>query len=161
MNPSCVMLDTSFLIRLLDETGPVHENVTRFFRHFVEQGIPIKVSTIAIAEYTVIGNKEELPFRFIQIAPFNLQDAFRAGEMAAVVFQNKGQLTDVSRKVIPNDTKLFAQADVDRETTHFVTADIQSIKVYDVLKDNMPTMNFQLMNARTPFGEVFGLLDLK
>ena len=53
MEQNCVLLDTSFFIRLLNEADPLHENALDYFRYFLEHDFVVKVSTIAI--YCVRG----------------------------------------------------------------------------------------------------------
>lgn len=52
MEQDCVLLDTSFFIRLLNEEDPLHENALGYFRYFLEHDFVIKISTIAIASTT-------------------------------------------------------------------------------------------------------------
>ena len=61
MEQNCVLLDTSFFIRLLNEEDPLHDNALGYFRYFLENDFVIKISTIAIAEYCVRGEVNELP----------------------------------------------------------------------------------------------------
>ena len=61
------------------------------------------ISTISVAEYCVRGDVHELPLRNLQIIPFNLDHAKRAGEFAKIIFQNKGKLKLNERNIIPND----------------------------------------------------------
>ena len=46
MELNCVLLDTSFFIRLLNEEDPLHENAFGYFRYFLEHDFVIKISTI-------------------------------------------------------------------------------------------------------------------
>lgn len=52
-----VLLDSGFLIRLMNPDEPLHTAAMAWFRQFVEQGVQCKVSTIALAEY---GVKDDL-----------------------------------------------------------------------------------------------------
>lgn len=52
MEQNCVLLDTSFFIRLLNEEDPLHNNALGYFRYFLEHDFVIKISTIAIASTT-------------------------------------------------------------------------------------------------------------
>lgn len=70
-----VLLDTSFFIRLLNDTDPLHINAKAYFKYFLENDIILKVSTISIAEYCVRGSLDDLPLKNIQIIPFNLDHA--------------------------------------------------------------------------------------
>lgn len=63
MEQDCVLLDTSFFIRLLNEEDPLHNNALGYFRYFLEHDFVIKISTIAIAEYCVRGEVSELPLK--------------------------------------------------------------------------------------------------
>lgn len=85
-----VLLDTSFFIRLLNDEDPLHKNAREYFRYFLDKEIVLKVSTISIAEYCVMGKLEELPLRNTQIVPFNLNHAEKAGEFAKILFETKG-----------------------------------------------------------------------
>jgi predicted nucleic acid-binding protein len=123
-----VLLDTSFFVRLLHDEDPLHNNAKGYYRYFLENEIILKVSTISIAEYCVRGKIDELPLRNIQIIPFNLDHAKRTGEFAAAIFEDNkiGKEKLSPRAIIPNDSKLFAQADLDNSITHFVTSDSRS-----------------------------------
>ena len=161
MNLKSVLLDTSFFIRLLNDEDPLHENAKGYYKYFLEKEIVLKVSTISIAEYCVGGELDDLPLRNIQIIPFNLNQAKRTGEFAKIIFDENKTLKEkiVPRAIIPNDAKLFSQADLDETITHFVTSDIRSIKTLNTLKKGT-NPRFEIMEISTPFYQVFGLLDL-
>ncbi|WP_218124146.1 hypothetical protein [Chitinophaga filiformis] len=151
-------MDTSFFLRLLKTDDSLSANATGYFKYFLEQGMPMLISTISIAEYCVKGTIEELPMRHLQIVPFNIQHAKKAGEFAKVIFENKGILSLPDRKIIPNDTKLFAQADAESAIVYYLTSDVESIKIFKLLKEkDMP--KFQLINLYDKHNSVFGLLD--
>ena len=127
MEQNCVLLDTSFFIRLLNEEDPLHENALGYFRYFLEHDFVIKISTIAIAEYCVRGDVSELPLKNMLIVPFNFDHAQRAGKMIAEVYAEKKRrgATIAPRAVVPNDTKMFAQADVEPDINFYGTADVE------------------------------------
>ncbi len=105
-----VLLDTSFFIRLLNDEDPLHKNAVAYYKYFIENDTILKVSTISIAEYCVLGNLEDLPLKDIQIIPFNLKQAEKTGEFAKIIFnENKISIKKLMpRAIIPNDSKLFA-----------------------------------------------------
>ena len=117
-----VLLDTSFFIRLLNDNDPLHQNARDYFRYFLDHEIGLRISTISIAEYCVKGALDELPLKNLQVVPFNIDHAKKTGEFANIVFTSKNVLRNTlsPRAVIPNDSKLFAQADTDPNVTHFV-----------------------------------------
>lgn len=156
-----VLLDTSFFIRLLNDKDPLHDNAKGYYRYYLEKDIFMKVSTISIAEYCVLGQLNELPLRNIQILPFNLNHSVRTGEFAKIIFQEK-KITKkqiLPRAIIPNDSKLFAQADLDENITHFVTSDSRSKNNLNLLKRGT-NPKFEIIDISIPHHQFFGLLDL-
>ncbi len=157
-----VLLDTSFFIRLLNDDDSLHQNARDYFKYFLDQEITIKVSTISIAEYCVKGSIEELPLMNMQIVPFNLDHAKKAGEFANIIFEEKNLSAEElkPRAIIPNDSKLFAQTDTDESITHFVTSDSRSQGTFRLLKNKIKP-RFKIIDINTPYNQVFGVLDFK
>ena len=153
-----VLCDTSFFIRLLDKVSPLHENAKGYFRYFLQNEIKMYISTISIAEYCVGGDIYELPLKNVQIIPFNLDHSKKTGEFAKLIFQNKNKLQLRERNLIPNDTKLFATADVEKSVEFYLSSDIESHKIYKLLKEHL-NPKFQFIDLNTPFGQSFGVLD--
>ena len=160
MEDKCILLDTSFFIRLLNDHDPLHANVLGFYRHFLDKENRLKCSTISVAEYCVRGKIEELPLKNLEILPFNLRHAVTAGEFANAVFTQRNTLTLSNRAVIPNDSKLFAQADVEKDIDYFATADEKCIKVFNLLNEKF-SLQFKIINIREPFSSVLGVLPFQ
>jgi len=97
----------------------------------------------------------------LQILPFNIDHAKRAGAFAEIIFRNYGSSEEKvhPRAIIPNDAKLFAQADLDSEVKYYITADNKSKKILGFLKTEI-TQDFTEIYLQTPYTETFGLLDL-
>ena len=159
MMHKAVLLDTSFFIRFLNDSDPLFKNADGYFRYFLQEEIIMMVSTISIAEYCVGGDVHELPLRNLQIVPFNLDHAQKTGKLAKIVFQNKGKLKLNQRNIIPNDSKLFAQADHEKLISFYLSSDTESLKIYNLLKQNT-TIEFQFIDLHTPHNETFGMLGL-
>lgn len=159
MTHKAVLLDTSFFLRFLNDNDPLFKNADGYFRYFLQKEITMMISTISIAEYCVGGDVHELPLRNLQIVPFNLDHSKRTGEFAKIVFQNKGKLKLKERNIIPNDTKLFAQADCEKSVEFYLSSDTESNKIYNLLRQET-TPKFQFIDLNTPHNETFGLLDL-
>jgi predicted nucleic acid-binding protein len=155
-----LLLDTSFLIRLLNERDALHENAKEYFRYFLTQKIILKCSTISIAEYCVKGKYTELPLRNLQILPFNFNHAVRAGELMAILKSKKTAPTTAERAVVINDIKLFAQADCEKDIDGFVTSDSEGGKLYSSVKQNSE-LSFSFFDIKIPCHESFGYLPLK
>ncbi len=157
-----VLLDTSFFVRLLNEDDALHKNAMEYLQYFLENEIILKVSTITIAEYCVRGTIDELPLKNIQIVPFNLDHAQKTGEFADIIFQANKLSSErlFPRAIIPNDSKLFAQAHLDKTITHFITSDNRSKNTFAKLKKGT-IPNFDIISIEKPYNEIFGILDLQ
>ena len=155
-----VFCDTGFVIRLLDETNNLHDNAIGYFQYFLENDYIIRMSTIAVAEFCVKDSIENLPLRNILLSPFNANHAVKAGECAKILYEAKakGVLEVDARIIIQNDVKLLAQAQYD-SASYYLTADVRSKRMYDVLKDN-GQLSFDFTDIHTPYNEKFGMLDL-
>ena len=145
---------------MLDKTEPLHLNAKRYFQYFLEKDCELICSIISIAEYCVGGDIHELPLKNLQILPFNLDHAKKTGEFAKIVFKHKNKLKLSERNIIPNDTKLFAQADTKQTVEFYLSSDEESFKIYTLLKQHT-NPRFQFINLRIPYSETFGILDLK
>jgi len=154
-----VLLDTSFFLRFLNDSDPLFNNAVGYFQYFLQKEITMMISTISIAEYCVGGDIHELPLRNLQIIPFNLEHSKRTGTFAKIVFQNKGKLKLNERNLIPNDSKLFAQADCEKVIEFYLSSDTESYKIYNLLKTETAP-KFQFINLNIPFHETFGLFNL-
>lgn len=117
------------------------------------------ISTISIAEYCVGGDFSELPLRNLQIVPFNIEQAVRTGELARHVFKQKGKLKLQERNIIPNDTKLFAQADKSEQVRYYISSDRESKKIYDHLHEVFK-LQFEFVDLNIPHHEYFGELNI-
>ncbi len=62
------------------------------------------------------------------------------------------------RNIIPNDTKLFAQADCEKAVEFYLSSDTESYKIYNLLRSET-TLKFQFIDLNTPYNETFGLLE--
>lgn len=159
MTHNAVLLDTSFFLRFLNDSDPLFKNADGYFRYFLEKEISMMISTISIAEYCVGGDLHELPLRNLQIVPFNLNHSKKTGEFAKIVFQHKRSLKLRERNIIPNDSKLFAQADCEKAINYYLSSDSESLKIYNLLKQET-NPKFQFIDLNTPFNLTFGILDL-
>ena len=160
MEQNCVLLDTCFFIRLLNRVDPLHENAIGYYRYFLEHDFVIKISTIAIAEYCVKGDVCELPLKNMLVLPFNFDHAVRAGKMIDEVNEEKRKRGAVitPRAIVPNDTKMFAQADVETDVNYYGTADVECKKVYDMIKTVEGSLSFRFIDITIPYNQYFGEL---
>lgn len=137
------LLDTSFFIRLLNEKDPLQKQAREYWKYFLNEGVVLYVSTIAISEFCVKGSLKELPLSSLRILPFNLHHAEASGELYAQVQKLKanGQSLDVPRNVVTNDCKMFAQAHVEK-FDYFVSSDSKANKLLSRLDDGCTHFRF-------------------
>ena len=156
-----VLCDTGFLIRLSNPLEPLHANARGYLKYFLEEGHGVYVSTIALAEYGVRDKIGNLPMKYFRVVPFNIDHAQKAGEFAWTVFSKRDQLpADAAQRVIiPNDTKMFAQAEVTPAITHYLTADQRCGAVYRLLEDST-ALSFQIIALQDSHHQTFGELKL-
>ena len=156
-----VLLDTSFFIRFLNENDPLCSNADNYFRYFLENEFDLFISTIAIGEYCVGGSVDELPLQNMRVLPLNYDHAVKAGKFGRILFNHRriGKLETSNRVIIPNDAKMFAQADVEKNISQFVTSDTESIKLFNAIKEDI-IPQFEIIDINTPHTEYFGLLGL-
>lgn len=155
-----VLCDTGFLIRLNQPQDPLHANARGYLKHLLAGDHRIYVSTIALAEYAVRDKIENLPMRYLRVIPFNIDNAQKAGEFAATVFSQRDQIPEeiTQRVIIPNDTKMFAQADVTESITHYLTADKKCEVIYRLIQNSTP-IRFQILSLEIPHHQAFGELN--
>lgn len=162
--PTCmgVLCDTSFLVCLNRPTEVLHENARGYLKYLMTEQVSLFVSTIALAEYAVRDQISNLPMRYLRVLPFNIDHAQRAGEFARIAFTKRGQLANdpTQRVIIPNDTKMFAQADVSSAITHYLTGDSKCEKVDQLIRQETSAA-FQILPLRIPHHQAFGQLDLE
>ncbi len=154
-----ILLDTSFFIRLFNVDDPLHYNAKTYFERFLNEKYTLKISTISIAEYCVRGDITDLPLLNMQIVPFNINHAIRTGQFASILFGQRKITPEqlYPRAIIPNDSKLLAQADLDQTITHFVTSDNRSNTIYGFLAEKTK-LNFRILNIETNPNQFFGKL---
>jgi predicted nucleic acid-binding protein len=128
--PAGVLLDTSFLITLADKGRDHHDTARRYWRYFLENQIPIYLSTIVVSEFCV---KQEIPPEILKccvVLPFNWDDALYAAKLD----WKKVRPTGVKREALKDDVKIIAQG-VKVDTEFVITDDGKSFhKFCEVFK---------------------------
>ena len=142
-----VLLDSGFLIRLMNPNEPLHRVALDLFKDYVSSGVTCMVSTVALAEYGVKGDLRYLPTKYLQFLPFQYHHAEVAAMFMRRIIQVKQERgAEIKPRVIrPNDTKMFAQASAETDIFAFVSADAEAKKVYELLEDP----GFEFVNIRT------------
>ncbi|WP_260393809.1 hypothetical protein [Riemerella anatipestifer] len=75
-----VLLDNSFVTRLLKKDDEFHQNTVEYFEYFLHKNITMYLSTIVISEYAVADNPDNLlSLKTFQILEFDYKDAKTSG----------------------------------------------------------------------------------
>lgn len=152
----CVLLDTSFIIRLLKTDDPLHANAKAWFRWLLDHKVPMHLSTISISEFCVKGSFDQLPLRNVRVLPFNWQHAQRSGTFAGIILD---QRRNEERTVVINDLKLLAQADVEPRISHFLTKDRKIKAKVGLLSTAGMQPHVSLLDLHMPMADVLGQFD--
>lgn len=152
-----IMLDTSFCIRLMDKNDSLHQNSLEYFKYFLKEKISMHISTIAVAEYAVVDDPENLPLNNLQIEAFDFIDAKTAGVFHKEINRNKSNITDYNRRIIANDVKMLAQLS-NKKIEAIISKDIDSHRKYikPLLASNQ--INLKFFDLNTPLTNVLGTL---
>lgn len=102
-----VVVDTSFLISLVDNNRPQHAVAAQYYRLALEQRVPMILSVIVAAEFAIKQPLTDLPLKQFRILPFNVPHAIQSAELWRQLERDDGD----SRAVVRDDLKLLAQAD--------------------------------------------------
>ncbi|MDV3665997.1 hypothetical protein CMU51_18260 [Elizabethkingia anophelis] len=158
MKIKTILLDNSFVTRLLKSDDEYHLNVVEYFKYFLENKIILYLSTIVVSEYAVADNPDNfLSLKTFQILEFDYNDAKISGEYYAFLKDNPDVRNSEERKVIINDLKLFAQIK-NRNIDAFITKDRSALpKMINPLKENMG-LHFEYLDLTIPLRDKLGLL---
>lgn len=143
-----IILDTSFLITLLDAQRSNHNIAKQYFKYFLENKFLLFVSAISISEYCIKGDIEELPLNYITILPFNLEDAILSKKVNFL----RADRTSADRDSIKDDFKIIGQAE-NRRCDFIITDDKNSLyKFVKELKksDTIQTLDAIILDSFTP-----------
>lgn len=121
-----VLLDTSFLISLVDGNRPNHTVAAKFYRLMLDRKLIMYFSAIVAAEIGIKQPVTDLPLKNFRAVPFNISHAIEAARL-----WNTLGSRDVgdARAVIRDDVKLIAQAEY--ESIPFIlTEDVSTLFKY-------------------------------
>jgi hypothetical protein len=87
----------------------------------------------------------------LKVLPFDLNHAFTAGYLMHGVYEEKQKrgAKFPMRSIVPNDTKMFAQAHYETDIQYFVSSDSEAKKIYEIL----PEHNFIFVDISKNFIE--------
>ena len=102
------VLDTGFLISLVDRNRPCHQAARSYYKYFLETSVVMLLPTVVVAEFSIVQPATDLPLRNFRVLPFNFLDAVKCAELNAHHYRqhlaNAGQ-----RDSVKDDFKIIAQ----------------------------------------------------
>ena len=122
---SAILLDTSYLISLVDPNRPNHGTAVSYLREALRCGVPLYLSAIAASEFQVKQAVTDLPLRNFEVLPFNIDHAMTAGLLWRGMQRDAGD----DRGAVKDDIKLIAQA-ICQPLTHILTEDARTLVKY-------------------------------
>ena len=152
-----VMLDTSFCIRLMDDTEALHTNAMEYYRYFLREKITMHISTIAVAEYAVGDDPQNLPLNTLQIEAFDFLDAKEAGNFHKILKGTQTNIEGYNRRIIVNDLKIFAQLKT-KKLDAIISADTKSSKKYITPLTTGAKLNVKFIDLNIKLQDVRGVL---
>jgi predicted nucleic acid-binding protein len=145
-----VVIDTSYLITLASASRPHHEIARRYWRYFLDENIPIFLSTIVVSEFCLKQEIDPSILRNCVILPFNWDAAIKAVDLDFRQF--KGETAD--RVALKDDMKILAQAAV-VGASHIITEDEQSLYRYAEILQRAGKVNFKAIKLADEFDPAF------
>src|SRR5258708_5777170 len=128
MMNNMAVLDTGFLISLVDRNRQCHQAARSYYKYFLEHSIVMLLPTGVVSELSIVQPVTDLPLRNFRVLPFNLPEAVKCAELNAHYYrqqlQNAGQ-----RDSVKDDFKIIAQAVV-QQARLLVTEDETTLCKY-------------------------------
>jgi hypothetical protein len=122
-----VLLDTGFLISLVNAERAEHRAAKAYYKYFLENGFTLFVPTVVVSEFSIKQPFDELPLHNFTILPFNYSEAVSCGELNAFYYRKKLKIGQ--RDAVKDDFKIIAQAK-EQDISLLITEDGNSMKPY-------------------------------
>lgn len=138
MNNS-VLLDTSFLISLVDASRVNHNKAKEFYKYFIDNKIAMILSAIVTSEFCIKQPITDLPLENFRPLPFNIPDSYHI----STLFENKFKNNEngISRESVKDDYKIVSQCNFNN-ISYLITEDEKLFNLLLSLKgDN--SINFK------------------
>lgn len=117
MTVTKALLDTSYLITLVNSHRVNHSVALAYYRHMIENGIHMCVSAIAVSEYTVKDSITTLQAKNLIFLPFNATDGIESARLHNAFTRDSGD----DRQSVKDDVKLLGHGE--HEKIPFVLTD--------------------------------------
>ncbi|MBU0676473.1 MAG: hypothetical protein KJ626_00015 [Verrucomicrobia bacterium] len=143
-----VVVDTTFLISLVDESREAHEAAKKYYRYFLENGMAMLLPTVVVAEFCVKQPITDLPLRNFRVIPFNFEDAQKCGYLNA--HHSRKDVGVGQRDAVKDDFKIIAQTVV-QDAALLITEDGDTLGQYCSYLRERNEINFKVVNLHEGF----------
>ena len=121
-----VLLDTSFLISLVDCRRANHDIAKQYYKLLLDQQSPIYFSAIVAAEIEIKQRITDFPLKNFRHIPFNIPHSIEAARIWNLL---GGHDSGDSRSVVRDDVKIMAQA-LHEGIPFILTEDVSTLYKY-------------------------------
>jgi hypothetical protein len=152
MNNS-VLLDTTFLISLVDNTRQNHTIAKDFYKYFIDNKYHMILSSIVTSEFCIKQPLTDLPLSNFKALPFNIPDSHHLSSLFLDEF--KGQLDGTCRAAVKDDFKIVSQCNFNK-IGYFITEDEPLCNKLRLLRSN-GKIQFNTLFLPDGYRNAFGL----
>ncbi len=117
------LLDTSFLISLAKPGERNHEAARRYYKACLDRQVPMYLSAIVIAEFSVKQSILDLELRHFIVLPFNIDHAMKTGQLWGSI----ERVGDDAKSAVKDDLKLIGQCACEAGISHVLTGDDRTL----------------------------------
>ena len=149
MSDSAVV-DTGFLISLMDRKRPCHAAAKAYYRYFLDKGIVMFLPTVVVAEFALKQPITDLPLRNFRVLPFSLNDASRCADLNVAYYRSV--MRQGQRDAVKDDFKIMAQAE-EQNVRFLVTEDAETLTRYSDRLRADGRVRFRLVQIKDGFDE--------
>lgn len=122
---SAILLDTSFLITLVDSTRPNHNIAKSYYRLMLDEQHQMYLSSIVVSEFEIKQPISDLQLKNFRYLTFNIPHGIEAARLWNGFSREDGE----NRQIVKDDVKLIAQAS--KENIDFIiTEDASTLFKY-------------------------------
>lgn len=115
-----VLLDTCFLICLVDDTRENHNKAVDFYQYFIENGISMCLVSIVTSEFSIKQSVKDLPLNNFKLFSYGIRDADSTSALYDALMNNRGG--EACRNCIKDDYKILGFAETNN-VDYIITED--------------------------------------
>lgn len=122
------VLDTGFLISLVDRNRPFHETAKKYYKYCLENQVDLLLPTVVVSEFAIKQSPDDLPLRNFIVLPFSYQDAKRCASLNVSYYRDKLAKSG-QRDSVKDDFKIIAQVE-EQNARYLISEDENTLKCY-------------------------------